>query len=509
MCKPTEEPTTRRVIIAGAGPAGLLLQALLHHRNKTISSSDNHPRSILYNVTLIESRQDLGQLNQDELQSHRSWMIGLAGHGLEAVRSVPTLYEEYLSNVGVQLTEGNIFIGSKKLSMGSQNKNEKEMQEGFIVDRNFIVAALARYAKDNMQNSNFYTSKYETELLYVDSSNKRILVRDINTQREEYLEYDLLIGADGVRSTVREALVKKHFDFELQINDIFNEFKAVHIQRPDALSPTGIAFLPGCLPNFNGIVLPETGDLINLSMGVTRNHFDSIDDALKSDDPKIVAKYFAENFKAFKLSDEVYLDWATQWCNQRWNRTGQVHCNKYSSLDCGIVLMGDSAHATSPSIGMGMNTALRDAQKFAELLDKYDDDLERVLPQYSTDRVPEGNSLTHLALNLYCFDTKVQMKSMLKGIVRSGMHYFLPKLVDPDPQAIIGQPEVTMSNVFNMAIGQGVLGKHREINQRIRQEYFEKEIGMVKMEEKKGSLVKRSLLVGVPVAAACAVAMYR
>ena len=97
MCKPTEEPTTRRVIIAGAGPAGLLLQALLHHRNKTISSSDNHPRSILYDVTLIESRQDLGQLNQDELQSHRSWMIGLAGHGLEAVRSVPTLYEEYLS----------------------------------------------------------------------------------------------------------------------------------------------------------------------------------------------------------------------------------------------------------------------------------------------------------------------------------------------------------------------------------------------------------------------------
>ena len=171
--------------------------------------------------------------------------------------------------------------------------------------------------------------------------------------------------------------------------------------------------------------------------------------------------------------------------------------------------MGDSAHATSPSIGMGMNTALRDAQKFAELLDKYDDDLERVLPQYSTDRVPEGNSLTHLALNLYCFDTKVQMKSMLKGIVRSGMHYFFPKLVDPDPQAIIGQPEVTLSNVFNMAIGQGVLGKHREINQRIRQEYFEKEIGMVKMEEKKSSLVKWSLLVGVPVAAACAVAMYR
>ena len=83
--------------------------------------------------------------------------------------------------------------------------------------------------------------------------------------------------------------------------------------------------------------------------------------------------------------------------------------------------MGDSAHATSPSIGMGMNTALRDAQKFNELLDKFDDNLDEALTQYSIDRVPEGSSLTSLALNLYCFDTNVQMKSIVKGIVRSAI----------------------------------------------------------------------------------------
>ena len=127
MCKPTDNtPAIRRVIIAGAGPAGLLLQALLHNRNKssttTTSSTNGQPR-VIYDVTLIESRSDLGQLTPTELnESHRSWMIGLAGHGLEAVRSITNLYEDYLSDVGVKLTEG-IYIGSEKMSMGSQNKN--------------------------------------------------------------------------------------------------------------------------------------------------------------------------------------------------------------------------------------------------------------------------------------------------------------------------------------------------------------------------------------------------
>ena len=245
-------------------------------------------------------------------------------------------------------------------------------------------------------------------------------------------------------------------------------------------------------------------------MGVPRNNFDSISDDLKSDDPKVLAAYFKENFKAFQLPDETYMDWATQWVNQRWNRTGQVHCNKYTSLECKILLMGDSAHATSPSIGMGMNTALRDAQKFNELLDKFDDNLDEALTQYSIDRVPEGNSLTSLALNLYCFDTNVQMKSIVKGIVRSGLHYFFPTLVDPDPQAIIGQPEHTMADVYDMAMSQGTLRKHMVINQRIRQEYFENEVGMVKDNQvKKSSLMKHYLfVVVVPVAAACAVAVY-
>mmetsp|Transcript_22990 Transcript_22990/g.49750 ORF Transcript_22990/g.49750 Transcript_22990/m.49750 type:complete len:259 (+) Transcript_22990:210-986(+) len=226
--QPTSTPATReirRVVIAGASPAGLHLQALLHTHNKAPDAR------VTYDVTLIESRPDLGQLDQDDLQSRQSCMTGLAGNGLEAIRSIPTLYENYVSGIGIPITEGNMFISPTNISTESVNKNESDIPDSFIVDRNFIVAAFARYAKDNIATGPNYTCKYETEVLYVDSENHRVLIRDKASKEEEYLEYDLLVGADGVCSTAREALVKCHFDFELEVSDISATFKAVDIVR--------------------------------------------------------------------------------------------------------------------------------------------------------------------------------------------------------------------------------------------------------------------------------------
>jgi kynurenine 3-monooxygenase len=502
MCRPTDTIETRRVIIAGAGPGGLLLQALLHHRNKTSSASTR----IIYETTLIESRADLGTLTQEELQAHRSWMIGLANHGLEAVRTVPGLYDSYLAGVGIDVKEFNLFIGSKRISVPPPTVGGAPPQENFIVDRNFIVAALSRYGNEVLKQSAHYHTKYETEMLYVDHANHRVLVRNKRTNEEEYMAYDLLVGADGVRSTVRDALVKKHFDFELSVSDIFQNFKAVHIACPEAISPTALSVLPGCLPHFNGIALPESGGMVNLSLGVSRNNFDSnIDEDIKSDDADVVCNYFKNNLKCFKLTEEGYMDLATQWVTQRWNRTGMVHCNRYSSVECKIVLIGDAAHATSPSIGMGMNTALRDAQQLYELIDKYEDDLEQVLPEFSRIRVPEGNALSDLALHLYCFDTKVGAKTMLKGLVRGALNKLFPRLVEPDCQVYIGQSGYSLADVYQKATEQGIISIHRAVNERIRQEFFERQTGMI-VDKPKSSVWKYSLAISA-VVAVCGVAI--
>merc|ERR1712232_861943 len=158
---------------------------------------------------------------------------------------------------------------------------------------------------------------------------------------------------------------------------------------------------------------------------------------LKSDDYRVVSKYVEENFKPFKLND--YDDFAKQWVSQRWNQTGMVHCNFYHSVQTGVVIIGDAAHATSPSIGMGMNTALRDAQIFHEILIESKDDLDKALPAFSEARVKEGNALTRLALNLYCMDTAQQFKETIHLIIRGFLSDLVPSLVDEHPQSIIGR----------------------------------------------------------------------
>eukprot|EP00957_Ditylum_brightwellii_P123095 9385862-Ditylum_brightwellii.AAC.1 len=308
---------------------------------------------------------------------------------MDAIKTVPNLYEKYIKGEGVKIEQLDIYFGSKKMTNRNEDANLEAMgithtPENFVVDRNFVVAALARFVRENHANDEFYTPMYRTKCMYVDYENKRVLVRNIETEEEFYVPYDLLVGSDGVRSTVREAFVKRHSNFSCDYTDIFQEFKPVHVQIPKGVSSSAMVLLPDIFPYCQGICLPETGGLVNIGIGTTRNHFEKLPEELKSDDYKVVAEYVKANFKPFELHD--YDDFAKQWVNQRWNQTGMVHCNFYHSLETSAVIMGDAAHATSPSIGMGMNTALRDAHIFSEILKETENDFTKALPAFSKAR---------------------------------------------------------------------------------------------------------------------------
>ena len=510
MCNPninnrrSSNRERKRVVISGAGPAGLLLCSLLLNKNK------QQDCSVTYDVTLLDGRQDYGSFTKQELsENHRSWMLGLNDHGLDAIRALPALYENYVKGEGVLLEEINLYLGAKKLTMNmdsmetvtkfrvSQGEDPTAGRDNFIVDRNFIVAALARYIKDTHENDPHYTAKYETTCQYVDYENRRVLVRDVNTKNEEYLSYDLLIGCDGVRSVVREALVKRHSDFYLEYTDIFSDFKPFHVKRPRSVSEKGMSLLPDVFPGCEGICLPETGDLVNIGIGAKRNNFENIADELKSDDYKVVAEYFKKNFKAFELED--YDDCGKQWVNQRWNQTGMVHCNFYHSLKAGVVIMGDAAHATSPSIGMGMNTALRDAQVFSEILEETNDKFEEALPEFSKARVCEGNSLSDLAFHLYCNDTRHQLIETVHMVVRGFLYSKFPRFVAEHPQSMVGRRGVSLSQCYERAVNLGIINKHRVINDRIRLENFEQKVGMIQTPHQGRSTTSR-LMIGAAIA---------
>jgi len=457
------------VLIVGAGPGGLLTAINLLRRNK-------------YTVEIVDAGEDFGLV--EDLTKKRSWMIGLAWPGLRAIGRVPDLFEKYVSKVGVHITKRALYIGSKKLLSDSGDVGTDA--QNYLVDRNYIVAALARYLHDHFKDSPNLRMRYQTRLNFVDPECRQIQVRRASDGTDEYLPYDLLVGADGVRSGVRQAFVAGHRDFECSVEDIFERFKSVHVDLPESMEPNCMHVFPSCLRNINGVGMCETGGRINFSMGHRRHA--PPDEELYSSDASVVADYFRRNFKAVKALpyDEV----AKAWVEMDWQSTAMTHCNYYHSEKLQALILGDAAHATSPSIGMGMNHALGDAACLDELLHEHGDDLSKVLPAFSARRVKEGQALTDMADLIQSYKTGQNIWMAMRQVARGIGHYLLPSRVEAEPYIAIAKG-MKLSEAYAILVRTGRLPAIRQTNAAIKRAYFEKITGMVPPPPPGGCLCRR------------------
>lgn len=458
----------KKIVICGGGPGGILAALCLLGRNTSAAAAAGQK----YHVTLIDDRQNYGTISREDLSEHRSWMIVLSNQGMDAIRSIPGLWNEYVEGIGVRVDRTAIHLGSREIKV----ENE-EGTETYVVDRNYIVWALTKSLMDRYgDQKESFTALYNTKCMFVDGAKKQIYVRNMEgvAQTEKYLDYDILIGADGIRSVVRSAMLQHEKHMECSVSDIFFRFKSVHVKRPEEFQSTSMHLLPDIVPHMTGIGLPEPGNYFNLNMGYQRHA--PCEAGLNSDDPKIVAEYLRTSWKAAGKVD--FDDMAEQWANQRWNSTGQVHCNMYHSEDVGALILGDAAHATSPAIGMGMNTALADAAILNRILDDYKDDWTRALPMYSEERVKEGYALTTMSYYRFSMKPSQSLKYLIIGGIRELLHKAGFTFIQRDPQAMVALG-YKLSECYNAACQQGVIPAIRTTNDKIRREWEEDQMGLV------------------------------
>ena len=66
---------------------------------------------------------------------------------------MPGLYEDFVSQVGVPITQTSFFLGAREIKT-------YERGELYVVDRNHIVAAIARFLNENFLDSGRLTLHY-------------------------------------------------------------------------------------------------------------------------------------------------------------------------------------------------------------------------------------------------------------------------------------------------------------------------------------------------------------
>lgn len=233
-----------RVLVIGAGPGGLLAAINLLRRNEHSNGS-----GVKYHVTLVDPGVDYGALDEVNLAKHRSWMIGLTSHGTSAIQEIPGLYQDYVEQLGVRIQKATIGLGP----YWNITSKVKDDTPGFCVDRNYVCAALARYLTEKFGNNNeFYRPLYLTRALFVDGENKQVMIRSIDNNPSnpmKGLDYDVLLGCDGIRSIVRNAFITNHRDFEFDIQDAFGMYKSTHLTLPEKVGEGHFMFLVNPMPN--------------------------------------------------------------------------------------------------------------------------------------------------------------------------------------------------------------------------------------------------------------------
>ncbi|MEH2141093.1 FAD-dependent oxidoreductase [Nostoc sp.] len=127
-----------------------------------------------------------------------------------------------------------------------------------------------------------------------------------------------------------------------------------------------------------------------------------------------------------------------------------MRCNRYHHGDS-VLLIGDAAHATSPSLGQGCNASFEDVAFFDKLLDEYSDDIAKAIAQFSLRRKPDVHALVELSDNAYPLSGKLLFLEFFIRL-RSAqiLHQLFPKYFSPSFWELLSETTVPYSEILNI-----------------------------------------------------------
>jgi len=356
---------SRNVTILGAGLVGSLLGIILRKRG--------------HEVSIYERRPDM---RSADMSAGKSINLAMSARGWKAL-DLAGLREE-MEPIAIPMYGRYLHQPDGKTAFQPYSKNNEAI---YSVSRGELNKKLMTLAEKEGAKIHF-----EHRCANVDvAANKLHFIHD---EKEMTVQADLLFGADGAFSSLRESYShmnrvnseKMYLEYGYKELCILPGKNGEWVMEKNALHiwPRG-KYMMIALPNTDGtftctLFMPFEGE------GVSFEHLKTEDD---------VTKLFETQFADAKaLMPGLLEDFFT-------NPTSSLittHIFPWHYQDKSA-LIGDAAHAIVPFYGQGMNAGFEDCTVLSALIDKYDGDWDTILKQYEVKRKVNGDAVAQLALN--------------------------------------------------------------------------------------------------------------
>jgi kynurenine 3-monooxygenase len=357
----------KKIGIIGAGLAGSLLAIYLAKRQ--------------YDITVFEVRSDL-RLLEDE--GGRSINLAMSCRGLTALKDVGLFNE--VQSILTPMRGRAIHEDNGKIIYASFGRDPDECI--YAVKRNELNALLLNEIDKHVN----ITVLFDAKVVDIALKNKQ-LSYTLN-EKLTTIQYDLLIGADGVGSILRDVFVRDgvakanrvYFSEGYKELTISNSSHHTHLLKDHLhLWPRGAYSLLGN-PNLDGSI---TGSLFLPHEGV--ESFSTLDSK------QHVQAFFERSFPdIISLLPSIVDDYF----KHPIGKLSTVESSTWFFEDSAL-LLGDAAHGLVPFFGQGMNCSFEDCRMLNALLDKHDDDFSLVLPLFYQLRAPNASAVSKMSMDNY------------------------------------------------------------------------------------------------------------
>lgn len=405
----------KNVTIVGGGLVGSLAACFFAKRG--------------WQVNLYEKRPDIRLPENQHLIEHRSINLAISERGFSALRRLDPELENRVKSMLVPMHGRMIHTLDGKLNSQAYDVFGKHINS---VGRNTLIKILLDEAASYPLVSLHFCHEFAGADLDVGAAT----MRNTSTGECQTITADLIVGADGAYSRVRQRMMTKvRVNFsQTYIEHGYCEFTmAANSNGKYAMDPNHLHIWPR--GSFMLIALPNLDQSFTCTLFMPWCQFDQIKDSSEA------VAFFRTHFSdALQLmgEDNVRKEYEK-------NPKGSlmyIKCTPHTYKNK-VVLLGDSSHAMVPFYGQGMNCGFEDVEMLDSIMlsvvrDVHqnnhlqstvaltEDQIGRALDEYSVTRATNTDAIVDLALDNY-----VEMRAKVVDpsyLIRKHLEGFLHRL---------------------------------------------------------------------------------